>query len=276
MKNEYTYKTNERADYSDINCHAWKGSVVNEHAHRDYYEIIITMDGYPENTVEGESFTSRAGDVLILSPGSSHKIYCSEIGQHYNIAVRTECFEGLASGKPAVKNTLKEKGFLTVTLNECEYAYVLECIEKIENGISPSYSYNLAQTVISVIFIAVIDKALPDEGSREAAVYYCRDAIRKIENGSLSDKNASEIYMSYPISHSVFIAEFKRITGKNPSEYLKESKLYRAKNLLLTTSSSVLDISYEVGYDSVSHFIKCFKKKYGVTPHKYRNENKNA
>lgn len=274
MKREYTYKTNERADYSDINCHAWKGSEVREHAHRDYYEIIITTGGVLENTVEGESFVSSAGDVLMLSPGSSHKISCEEIGEHYNIAVRSECFKRLISGKIAVKNALKDKGFLTVALNESEYGYIKDCIEKIENGISPSYSYTIAETVISVIFIAVMDKALPDEGSREAAAYYCRDAIKKIENGSLSDKNASEIYKSYPVSHSAFIAEFKRITGKNPSDYLKESKLYRAKNLLLTTSSSVLDISYEVGYDSVSHFIKCFKKKYGVTPHKYRNENK--
>ena len=274
MKKEYDYKTNERADYSDINCHAWKGSVVNEHAHRDYYEIIITTGGDLENTVGNETFMQRERDVLILSPGSFHKICCTEVGAHYNIAVRAECFERLISGKTAVKNALKEKGFLTVTLNESEYEYIKDYIEKIENGISPSYSYTIAETVISVIFIAVMDKALPDEGSREAAAYYCRDAIKKIENGSLSDKNASEIYKSYPVSHSAFIAEFKRITGKNPSDYLKESKLYRAKNLLLTTSSSVLDISYEVGYDSVSHFIKCFKKKYGVTPHKYRNENK--
>ncbi len=274
MKREYIYKTNERADYSDINCHTWKGSVVSEHAHRDYYEIIITTGGDLENTVEGETFTLRTGDVLILSPGSSHKICCEDICEHYNIAVRSECFERLISGKTAVKNALKEKGFLSVTLNESEYGYIKDCTEKIENGISVSYSYTVAETVISVIFIAAMDKALPDEGSREAAAYYCRDAIKKIENGSLSDKNASEIYKSYPVSHSAFISEFKRITGKNPSDYLKESKLYRAKNLLLATSSSVLDISYEVGYESVSHFIKCFKKKYGETPHKYRNANK--
>ena len=274
MKRQYTYKTNERADYSDINCHSWKGSVVHEHAHRDYYEIIITTGGESDNTVGDEMFTQRSGDVLMIRPDAYHKMNCKKEGAHYNIAVRTPCFERLLSGKPPIKELLKSREYITVTLTDAARAYVYECIEKIGEANLTAYSYNLAETVLAVIFSSVMDSAVPEDNSREAAAYYCRDAIRKIENGSLSDKNASEMYRSYPVSHSAFISEFKRMTGKNPSDYLKESKLYRAKNLLLTTSSSVLDVSYEVGYDSVSHFIKCFKKKYGVTPHKYRNENK--
>ena len=274
MKRQYTYKENERADYSDINCHAWKGSAVREHAHRDYYEIIIATGGELENTVGSEVFIQRSGDVLMIRPDAYHKMFARDGGSHYNIAVRSPCFERIISGKPPIKELFEKREYITVTLSDAAKKYVFECIDKIGGTNLTSYSYTLAETVLAVIFASVMEVTPPEESSREAAAYYCRDAIRKIENGSLSDKNASEIYESYPVSHSAFINEFKRITGKNPSDYLKEAKLYRAKNLLLTTSSSVLDISYEVGYESVSHFIKCFKKKYGATPHKYRNENK--
>ncbi len=276
MKKEYVYKINERADYSDINCHAWKGSTVYEHAHRDYYEIIITTRGISENNVGTAFFEQREGDVLIIRPCSYHNIFCKEEGTHFNIAVRADCFERLLSGKPSVKNLLKTEEFLCVSLDEREYAYVVKCIEKISGTEPGAKSYAYAETVLSVILLAATEKSIPEENSREAAVFYCRDALSKIESGSLSDKDASDIYRSYPVSHTLFISEFKKMTGKTPSEYLRESKLIRGRNLLLTTEYSVLDISYEVGYDSVSHFIKCFKKRYGKTPHQYRSCHKKS
>ena len=111
-----------------------------------------------------------------------------------------------------------------------------------------------------------------DTPKSDSATYFCLDAINKIESGAFIDKSAKEIYGTYPISHTAFIAEFKRLTGTAPSRYLAARRLTYAKMLLLTTDMPLLEVANEVGYDSVSHFIKVFKSHYGKTPRAIRAE----
>lgn len=275
MINKHTFTKNERKDYSDINCHWWHGSKVNDHYHSDYYEVIISTLGEFENKIEGQTYSQSKGDVIIISPGTVHSIDASKKGEHYNIAVRSEYFERLIADKNAVKKSLRSDKLICLKLNDTEYSYVYDCISKINNVRIGAFSATLVQTVLSVIFLSVMEMSIPDEESAEKTAYYCRDAISKIDGGSLTVKSAKDIYELYPVSHTAFISEFKRITSKTPSDYLRDSKLAYAKKLLLTTNDSILDIAYEVGYDSVSHFIKCFKAFYGQTPLKYKNSHKN-
>lgn len=274
MINKHTFKNNERTDYSDINCHWWYGDKVSDHYHADYYEVIISTGGEFENKIEGKTFAQSKGDVIIISPGTVHAIEASKKGEHYNIAVRSEHFERLIADKNAVKKALRSDKHICIHLRKTEYDYVFDCINKINNVKIGAFSATLVQTVLSVTFLSVMEMSIPDEESAEKIAYYCRDAISKIDGGSLTVKSAKDIYELYPVSHTAFISEFKRITSKTPSEYLRDSKLAYAKKLILTTEYSVLDIAYEVGYDSVSHFIKCFKAFYGQTPLKYKNSHK--
>lgn len=64
---------------------------------------------------------------------------------------------------------------------------------------------------------------------------------------------------------------FKTETGKTPAQYLKCRRLQRASVLLKTTFLSVKEIANQVGIANSSHFVKEFKKVYGVAPTTYRN-----
>jgi AraC-like DNA-binding protein len=67
-------------------------------------------------------------------------------------------------------------------------------------------------------------------------------------------------------SLSTFHRDFKRFYSITPKQYLLSLKLEYAYNLLKNGDKSVSEISSEVGYENISHFIKAFKKKYNTTP----------
>ena len=66
---------------------------------------------------------------------------------------------------------------------------------------------------------------------------------------------------------------FKEIYGKPVFKYLFDFKMERAKQLLSNGNLNVNEVSYDLGYSSSSHFIAAFKKKYGITPRTYTNNN---
>ena len=67
-------------------------------------------------------------------------------------------------------------------------------------------------------------------------------------------------------------ALFKTHTNMSPIKYVNEYRLYTAKNMILHTDRSISDISADVGYNQISHFIEQFRRAYGLSPFKYRNQ----
>ncbi len=65
---------------------------------------------------------------------------------------------------------------------------------------------------------------------------------------------------------------FHKYTRLSPIKYLNEYRLYMAKNLILNTRKSISEISTDVGYNQISHFIEQFRSTYGLSPLKYRNQ----
>jgi len=63
---------------------------------------------------------------------------------------------------------------------------------------------------------------------------------------------------------------FARYAGTNFSDYLLQGKLHKAVNLLDETTMSISEIAYNSGFDSISYFIRRFKKKYSISPGTWR------
>lgn len=63
---------------------------------------------------------------------------------------------------------------------------------------------------------------------------------------------------------------FKVETGTSPERHLKSLRMQKAKELLETTFLSVKEIASRVGLRNESHFVRDFKRTYGVTPTQYR------
>lgn len=71
-------------------------------------------------------------------------------------------------------------------------------------------------------------------------------------------------------SLSAFKRDFESYFKDTPANFIKEQKLLKANELLLTTDFSVSEICYEVGFSDTSHFTKLFKLKYNLTPSEFK------
>ncbi|MGY5343584.1 helix-turn-helix domain-containing protein [Paenibacillus glucanolyticus] len=65
---------------------------------------------------------------------------------------------------------------------------------------------------------------------------------------------------------------FKGSTGQSFSEYLNQTRLEMARELLLTTKDTAAKISETVGMYNITYFSTLFKKKYGASPAAYREQ----
>ena len=72
------------------------------------------------------------------------------------------------------------------------------------------------------------------------------------------------------LSPSRFRHLFKHETGTSPRQYLRELRLRKAEVMLSTTFLSLKEIAEAIGIVSVTHLMKDFKERHGITPREYR------
>ena len=94
-------------------------------------------------------------------------------------------------------------------------------------------------------------------------------AKRKLEDLS-SGESIEEIASLYRMTPEHFIRSFRAAYGTTPQNYRIESRLSKAKNLLDSTTLSVLSISEICGYRDPYYFSRLFKKHVGKSPSEYR------
>ncbi len=79
-----------------------------------------------------------------------------------------------------------------------------------------------------------------------------------------------EVAKQANLSPHYFCKLFRRTMGITFTDYLARLRLEKAKDLLLSQTTSVSDIAFAAGYGSIPHFNRAFKRYTGLTPTMYR------
>ncbi len=66
---------------------------------------------------------------------------------------------------------------------------------------------------------------------------------------------------------------FRRYLSRSPKRYYMELRLQKARNLLMQTDMSVINVALACGFASPSHFSKCYRAHYDTTPYRERGSN---
>jgi AraC-like DNA-binding protein/ligand-binding sensor protein len=91
-----------------------------------------------------------------------------------------------------------------------------------------------------------------------------------IQEHQAEDISLGQVAKAVNTSTFYFCKMFKKVTGINFTDYLSRVRIEKSKNLLLNPNLRVSEIAFEVGFQSLTHFNRVFKKILGQTPTDYR------
>ena len=91
-----------------------------------------------------------------------------------------------------------------------------------------------------------------------------------IQEHHTEELSLSQVAKAVNTSTFYFCKIFKKLTGVNFTDYVSRIRIEKSKNLLLNPHLRVSEIAFEVGFQSLTHFNRVFKKILGQSPTEYR------
>jgi len=91
-----------------------------------------------------------------------------------------------------------------------------------------------------------------------------------IQEHQTEEMTLSQVAKAVNMSSYYFCKMFKRVAGINFTDYVARVRIEKSKNLLLNPNLRVSEIAFEVGFQSLTHFNRVFKKILGQSPTDYR------
>lgn len=245
--------------------------LVHSHMH---WEIVLVTHGKILHSIDGEKVTMSRGDLCLVRPDDYHSLLFPDKdtkGTHLSILVKTSYMQRVLS---AYKDSLYEeltaqKGPWWLSLSDLETQKVINQILDIRSTKMPlpEKIFRL-KCIVNRLLNAIIDQhafhqKLPD---------WLTEFLFVLSNPHLKENDVKSLAGYTPYSYSRLAPLFKSLTGRTIVEYVTTIKMQYAEGLLKTTDTPITQIALELSYESLSHFIRTFKRTFGVTPSKYRKD----
>lgn len=243
------------------------------HWHEEH-EIIHVRTGEFNLTLDGETFTLRAGDVAFIAAGQLHggipcnctyecivfdmrlllkcndhcKQQISDI-RHHRLALQPVFPAGhrvIRHTIPPMFDALRENcpGHELITLG-CLFQFVGEC-----------YKFGAHQP------------ANPDAGD-ERKVLQLKKVFELIESDYASHLTLDDLSSAVHMTPKYFCRFFRQATHRTPIDYLNYYRIEVACNQIAATDKTLTEIALDTGFSNQNYFTRLFRKYKGITPGQY-------
>lgn len=250
------------------------------HWHDDL-EIVYVKKGRGIISVNLTDYRVSAGSLVLILPGQLHSIITenAERMEYENIifsldlltskkidVCETEYLLPLAAGNINLpvhfKKGISQYEQISAILDECDRIGT----EKPEGAelVIKAQLFNLLFILVNKCKLPGLAKVQPKNLDRMKVV------LKYIELHYDEKITIEEIAEETGCAPSYFMRIFKKYMGVTFIEYLIDYRITISARLLSETSKTIMEISFSVGFDNLSYFNRCFKKKYKVSPGQFR------
>lgn len=253
---------------------------VPTHWHREM-EVIVIKKGNGIISLNLNSIHVTEGDLIFVLPGELHSIRQDNQNsmEYENIFFKQELLrtgpddlchreflDPLFKGLIDIPSHITPNNPLYNTLNDCIIRLDTCCAEQ-------SYGYQLLikGILFQLFFIFVNNCPVKTPCTKRT---YALDKLKLIlsyiETHYSESISISEIARICHYSDSHFMKFFKNCMGISFCQYVNEYRLEIAARLMKESDETILAVASACGFENLSYFNRSFKKKYGLTPGKYR------
>jgi len=241
----------------------------------EYYRVCTILEGSKFVEVNNnESFVYDTNQFIVLPPESTVSMEISKPTRALVLEISDNLIDNI-SNKVCLdleidQNPLDREGQPLFRKNS---ELIKSEIEKIT--VAALGKSNNKEFLIDLYVQEMTYKLLSCIGSRIITHGKLNDPVSKaieiMKAGIEKNIDISEIARSLRMSPPLFSMRFKKITGLSPNAYYTNIKLNEARKLL--KNKSVTEVSFDLGYENISHFIRLFSDKFGETPKQYQMHN---
>lgn len=248
-------------------------------------EIGYCHEGSGTLQIQKEKLSFGAGDLTCIARNIPHTTYSNPGTTSRWSYLFTEPQELLDSFAPKYQNQLSQLFYnlgtaMVIPAAECEDLHFY--FEQIVSGIQAKE--NEYQLKVRADFLALGIRLASVLSSRETALSLRSQAstlsivpaLEYIKNHFMNAISMNELAQLCGLSPTHFRRIFHQAMGTAPLEYLNSVRINKACYLLKSTEDSVLNISENVGFHSISSFNRYFIRIVGMTPREYRNSDTNG
>ncbi|MEK3888338.1 helix-turn-helix transcriptional regulator [Bacillus sp. FSL K6-3431] len=252
-------------------------SMSTPHAHA-FYELYYLRKGERVYFINGKVYTAKSGDIMIINPHDVHRTTSSTVPEFERILINfTHDFiqpDVTAPGLPLLPFQHGSR-LIRFPVNEQPNTeqLIFEMLTECKKEKVGHIFYVKALLIKLLIQIYRQSFQPPPEYTHpmhekvsEIATYLDQHYSDELTLKQIADK--------YYISPSYLSRTFKRITGFYFSEYVQAVRMREARRQLIESDKKVLTIAEDVGFHTIAHFNKSFKKVTGVAPIQFRKQNK--
>lgn len=248
------------------------------HCH-DYYEIFITISGTVTHQINGVTERLPEGSLVFIRPDDIHG-YRYDTPQsaetaYINLTFTRDTakllFEYLSDSFPSI-NLLSCDMPPKISLTNTEKKRLLALISELNvvNWQDKKALKLRMRAILADIFVRFFYN-MPDSVENEIPTWLSKLMERMEQPENFVEGMERMIELSKK-SREHLARSLKKYCGITLSEYINELRLNYASNLLLHTNTSVIEICFACGFQSVSYFYRIFKARYGVSPKEFRKE----
>jgi AraC-like DNA-binding protein len=253
------------------------------HYHQEY-ELSFITEGSGKRIVGDSVEEFHPGDLIFIGPRIPH-VWFSETSVRNQHSGRTlesvymlfnnDILPDEMTALPEFENirkaiTLSERGARITgdTLNEVSRIMLqLPYMNRIKRLMFFYEIMDLIGRSTSFAYLASEEYMKTKFEPNNSRINKIHEFLMKNYRDTVDLKDVAEVVHMAPASLCRF---FKSSTGLTVFEYLNKIKIEYSCKLLLNTDLSIVDISYDCGFNNLSHFNKQFRKFLGQTPSQFR------